>query len=128
MVVEENEAAVASNEGATAPGAHPVGDGGTDVAAEGAGGGDQEKVEAAGVDQVAGEGHDDFGGEGDAGRLDRHEEGHARIAGGRDDGDDELGEGGEDSFAHASLSLSFRRPATGLARANDGRPGFRILC
>src|ERR1700691_2416661 len=104
MVVEENEAAVASNEGATAPGAHPVG----------AGGGDQEKVEAAGVDQVSGEGHDDFGGQGDAGRLDRHEEGHARIAGGRDDGDDELGEGGEDSFAHASLSLSFRRPATGL--------------
>src|SRR5207302_10204321 len=96
VTAEEHEAAGAFDGGAASPGSEPVGGNGTEVTADGAGGGDPEEFELPGVDEVAGEGHDDLGGERDAGGFDAHEQGDAGVASGRDNGNDEGGQGGYD--------------------------------
>jgi len=51
---------------------------------------------------VAGERHDDFGGDGDAGGLDCHQENDRGISAGGDGADEE----GEDFFGHAGVSIA----------------------
>ena len=100
VFAEEDVASEALDGGAATPSSEPVGGDGAEVAADGSGGGDPEEFELAGVHEEAREGHDDLGREGDAGGLDAHEEGYAEVASGRDDGDDEAGEQGDDFFRH----------------------------
>ncbi len=94
VAAEEEEAAEALDGGSASPVADPIGRDGAEVAADGAGGGDEEELGGGGAEDKAGEGHDDFGGEGDAGGFDGHEQGDAGEAAGGDDADDEGGEGG----------------------------------
>ena len=70
------------------------------VAAEGSGGCDPEEFECAGEDQIAGEGHDQLGGQRDAGGLDRHEQDDARVAGCGDYRVDEDEDEGQEFFGH----------------------------
>ena len=98
VTAEEHEAAEALDGGAATPGAEPIGRDGTEIAADGAGGGHPKELELSGVDEIAGEGHDDLGGERDTGRFDAHEQGDACIATGGDNGNDEGGQGGYDFF------------------------------
>lgn len=97
---EEDETAEALDGGPAAEGTEPVGGDGAEIAADGSSGGDPEEFELAGVDEVAGEGHDDLGGQGNAGRLDGHEQADAGVATGGDDGDDEAGEECKDVLRH----------------------------
>ena len=80
VMAHQHPAAVALDQRTTARGADPVRNHGAKVAADGAGRGDPEKAEASRVDQVAGEGHDDFAGERDAGRFDAHQGGNAGVS------------------------------------------------
>src|SRR6476620_3611416 len=73
VMAHEHPAAIALNQRTPARGSYPVSKDGTHVAANGAGGGDPEQAEAARVDEVPGEGHDDFAGKRDAGGLDAHQ-------------------------------------------------------
>ncbi len=100
VAAEEEEAAEALDGGAASPAADPVGGDGAEVAADGAGGRDQEEFRHARAEDVAGEGHDDLGGERDTGGFDGHEEGDSGEASGGDDGDDEGCDGGEDVLRH----------------------------
>ncbi len=58
-----------------------------------------------GGDEVAGEGHDDFGGEWHAGGFEGHEACDACVAEGGDDGDDGVGEGGDQSVRPAKRAV-----------------------
>ena len=50
------------------------------IAADGTCGGGPEEGEAAGINQIAGEGHDDFAGKRDAGGFDTHQGSDARVS------------------------------------------------
>src|SRR5580704_9767031 len=97
------------------------------VATDGSGGGDPKELHCALVDQVAGEGHDQFGGQGYAGRFDGHEEGEAAVAGHGDYRFDEDKKNSENFLSHEKIIcrdvacyVSIRRktlPATSLQQA-----------
>ena len=109
VTAEEDVFAETLDSGAASPGSEPVGGDGSEVAADGSGGGDPEEFELASVHEIAGEGHDDLGRQGDAGGLDAHEERDADVASGGDDGDDEAGKGCDDLLGHAGLSIAAGR-------------------
>ena len=100
VAAEEDIAAKALDGGTATPGSEPVGGEGAEIAADGSGGGYPEEIELAGVNEVAGEGHDDLGWQRNAGRFDGHKEGDTGVSSSGDDGDDEGGEGGYDSLGH----------------------------
>src|SRR5277367_6108238 len=99
--VQQHEAAVFCDERTAAPGADPVGDKRSEVAAEGAGSGDSEEGEPTSMHEVTGEGHDDLRRQRDAGGFYGHEKGDADVSGGGDGDDDEVGEDGEDFLGHS---------------------------
>ena len=70
----------------------PIGHRRTQIAANGAGRGHPQKLKPAGVNQVAGERHDDLRGQRNAGRLNAHQQRNPQVARGRNDGNDEVGE------------------------------------
>ena len=78
-----------------------IGDDRAEVAAQRPGGRGEEQVHLPGGHQIAGERHDDFGRQRDAGALDRHQQRDAPIAAGGDHGDGEAGKRGQDLFDHA---------------------------
>ena len=101
VAAEEDVFAEALDGGPASQGTEPVGMDGAEIAADGSGGGDPEELELTGVHEVAGEGHDDLGGERDAGRFDAHEQRDAGVATSGDYGNDEGGQGGYDFLGHA---------------------------
>ena len=79
FVAHQHVFSVGFDQRTPAPGTNPIGDQRTEVTADGAGGSDPEKAEpcvpcpeAAGRDEIAGKGHDDFGRQRDAGGFDGH--------------------------------------------------------
>jgi hypothetical protein len=86
---EEHHAAVAFDHGASAASADPVGGDGAEVGGEGCDRCEDDELELVVGEGVAGEGHDDFGGNGDAGGLDRHEDDDAGVAAGADGANEE---------------------------------------
>ena len=77
---EEDVAAVALDHGASAACADPVGGDGAEVGGEGCDGCEEDEVELRVGESVAGERHDDFRRDGNAGGLDRHEQDDAGVA------------------------------------------------
>jgi len=76
---EEHHAAVAFDHGASALCADPVGGDGAEVRGERGHGGEDDELQLGVGERVAGDRHDDFGRDGDAGGLDRHEEDDAEV-------------------------------------------------
>ncbi len=97
---EKNIPAVALHQRPAAMRPNPVRQGRTQVAADGAGRGHPQKLESAGVHQVAGERHDDFRGQRNAGRLNAHQQSNSQITRGRNDGNDEVGKNAYDFLCH----------------------------
>jgi len=100
VTAEEEEAAEALDGRTPAPATDPVRRDGAEVAADGTGGGDPEKLGGIRAENEAGKGHDDLGGQWDAGRFDAHEESDSCQTSGRDDGNDEGCDGGKDVLGH----------------------------
>ncbi len=86
---EEHHAAVAFDHGASALCADPVGGDGAEVRGERGYGGEDDELELGVRESVTRERHDDFGGDGDAGGLDGHEEDDTGVAAAGDGADEE---------------------------------------
>src|SRR5690242_12628167 len=97
---DQDVAAPFLDQGPAAVVADGISDGRANVAADRAGGRDEEDIEAPGRDEIAGERHDDFGRQRDAGGFDRHQEGDAEIADRGDDGDDPGRENADNGVEH----------------------------
>ena len=79
---------------------HPVRDGRPQVAADGARRGHPQELKAPRVHQIAGERHDDFRGQRNAGRLDAHEQRDSQVTCGRNDANDKGGKQSYDFLGH----------------------------
>jgi len=92
VAAEEEIAAVAFDHRASAACADPVGGDGAEVGGEGSDGCEDDEVHLRVGEAPACERHDDFGGDGDAGGLDRHEENDRGVSAsgncGYEEGDD----------------------------------------
>jgi hypothetical protein len=97
VTAEEEIAAIAFDHGASAACADPVGGDGAEIRGEGCDGGEDDELQLVVGEGVAGERHDDFGGDGDAGGLDRHEQDDAGVTSSGDGGYKE----GDDLFGHS---------------------------
>src|SRR5438309_605891 len=85
----------------------------TRIAADRACGRDPNELHAAFVHQVAGEGHDELGGQRNAGGLDGHQDDQTTVAGGGHHRLDEYKDDGENFFGHSSIIDALR--STGVA-------------
>src|SRR5205807_2843788 len=94
---EKEIAAVTLDHRAASACADPVGGDRAEIRGQGRDGREDDEIELHVGEGVAGERHDDFGGDGDAGRLDRHEEDDAGVT----SAGDETDEDGYDFFGHA---------------------------
>ena len=97
----QDPASVALDQRASAVAADFVGDERAQIASDRAGRRRPDQLHRAGIDEVAGEGHDQFGRQRNARGLNRHEQRDAGIAGRRHEGIDEDEKQGEDFFGHA---------------------------
>ena len=86
---EKHVAAIALYHGPAAAGADPVGRNGAYVGGERGNGGKQDELGLGVSERVAGKRHDDLRRNGDAGRLNRHEEGDGGVAATGNKGDKE---------------------------------------
>src|SRR5581483_4553792 len=100
VAAEQEIGAVLFDQRAAAVVSNGVSHGGAEIAAQRPRDGDPEQLEAAGVNQVPGERHDDLRGQWNAGRLDGHEGDDAQVSAGGDHGDDEAAKRGNDFGDH----------------------------
>ncbi len=98
---EQEIASVAFDHGAAAACTDPVGGDGAEVRGERSDGGEQDQLPLGVGERVAGERHDDFGRDGDAGGLDGHQQHDRAVATDRDQADEQC----EDFFTHVGMSL-----------------------
>jgi hypothetical protein len=100
VATEENVFAKAFDGGTAAPGTEPVGGDRAEVATDGSCGGYPEEIELAGVNEIAGEGHDDLRRQRNASRFDSHEEGDAGVSSRGDHSDNEVGDVSQNLLGH----------------------------
>ncbi len=100
VAAEENVFAEAFDGGTAAPGTEPVGRDGAEVAADGSGGGDPEEIELAGVNEIAGKGHDDLRRQRNASRFNGHQENDTGVSSRGDHSDNEVGDVSQNLLGH----------------------------
>ena len=100
VAAEEDVFAEALDGGTAAPGTEPVGGDGAEVATDGSRGRYPEEIELAGMNEIPGEGHDDFGRQRNACRFNGHEERDAGVPTRGDDGDNEVGDVSQNLLGH----------------------------
>ena len=100
---DQDIVAVFIDQGAAAIGADDIGEQRAQHATQGAGNGDAPQGKLLFEHQIAGEGHNDFRGQRDAGALNRHEQHHTAITQARNGRDNKTAEDKNNFFDHGLL-------------------------